>query len=262
MSTANPCAHLKVKLYCDAANLESLRALYTKPYIQGFTTNPSLMRKAGVKTYEVFARAVLEAIPDRPVSFEVLADDMPGMERQARHIAGWGRNVYAKIPVTNSLGVSTAPLVRRLARDGVLLNVTAVLTLEQVKDVMNSLDPRTPAIVSVFAGRIADTGVDPVPLMRAAAALVHLQPKAELLWASSRELLNVYHADEAEVDIITATPDILAKLPLYGKDLNEYSLETVKMLYSDAVAAGFSLDILPPAYRPLPAQPGRRMTSA
>ena len=170
MPTSNPCAHLKVKLYCDAANLESLLAMYTKPYIQGFTTNPSLMRKAGVKSYDAFAHAVLEAIPDLPVSFEVLADDLPGMEREARLIAAWGRNVYVKVPCTTSQGLSTAPLIQKLSGTGVPLNVTALLTLRQVEEVVVALDPATPAIVSVFAGRIADTGVDPVPLMQAAAA--------------------------------------------------------------------------------------------
>ncbi len=262
MSTVNPCAHLKVKLYCDAANLESLLAMYTKPYIAGFTTNPSLMKKAGVKSYEAFARKVVESIPDLPVSFEVLADDLATMEQEARHIAAWGSNVYVKVPVCNTQGISTAPLVRRLSRDGVCLNVTAVFTLEQVEDVIAALDPRCPAVVSVFAGRIADTGVDPVPLMRQAAAMVHTLPKAELLWASSRELMNVYHAQEADVDIITATPDILAKMSLYGRNLTEYSLDTVKMLYNDAVAAGFTLDILPPMYRPSHVEPMRRMPSA
>jgi transaldolase len=262
MSAVNPCAHLRVKLYCDAANLESLLAMYTKPYISGFTTNPSLMRKAGVKSYDAFARKVVESIPDLPISFEVLADDLPTMEQEARHIAAWGSNVYVKVPVSNTQGVSTAPLVRRLSREGVRLNVTAVFTLQQVAEVIAALDPRCPAVVSVFAGRIADTGVDPVPLMRHAAAMVHTLPKAELLWASSRELMNVYHAQEADVDIITATPDILAKMNLYGKDLGEYSLDTVKMLYTDAVAAGFTLDIVPPMYRPSELDPMRRMPSA
>jgi transaldolase len=248
VSTLNPCSDLKVKLFCDAANIESLLAMYNKPYVQGFTTNPSLMRKAGVQNYESFARSVVKSIPDRPISFEVFADDEAGMEWQARHIAAWGKNVYVKVPVTNSQGFSTAPLVRRLSRDGIMLNVTALLTLAQVERMAEALDPRTPAIVSVFAGRIADTGVDPVPLMRRAVEILRPLPKTELLWASSRELLNVYHAEESGTHIITATPDILSKITTIGKDLTAYSLETVKMLYNDAIAAGFTLDSLAPGY--------------
>ncbi len=239
---------MKVKLFCDAANIESLLAMYNKPYVQGFTTNPSLMRKAGVQNYEAFARSVISAIPDRPISFEVFADDEAGMEWQARHIASWGKNVYVKVPVTNSQGFSTAPLVRRLSRDGIMLNVTALLTLRQVERVAEALDPTTPAIVSVFAGRIADTGVDPIPMMRRAVEILSPLPKAELLWASSRELLNLYHAEESGTHIITATPDILSKISSIGRDLTAYSLETVKMLYNDAVAAGFTLDGLAPMY--------------
>ena len=242
MSIPNPCSGLKVKLFCDAANIESLLAMYDKPYVQGFTTNPSLMRKAGVQNYEAFARSVISAIPDRPISFEVFADDEAGMEWQARHIASWGENVYVKVPVTNTQGFSTASLVRRLSRDGIMLNVTALLTLSQVERMAEALDPKTPSIVSVFAGRIADTGIDPVPLMRRAVKILSPLPKAELLWASSRELLNVYHAEESGTHIITATPDILSKMSAIGKDLTDYSLETVRMLYNDAVAAGFTLD--------------------
>ena len=249
MATHNPCSDLKVKLYCDAANIESLLAMYSKPYVQGFTTNPSLMRKAGVQNYDAFARAVVKAIPDRPISFEVLADDEAGMEQDAHRIASWGKNVYVKVPVTNTQGFSTAPLLRRLSREGVMLNVTAILTLAQVERVAEALDPKTPAIVSVFAGRIADTGVDPVPLMRRAVELLRPRPLAELLWASSRELLNIYHAEESGTHIITATPDILSKINLIGKDLTAFSLDTVKMLYQDAVTAGFTLDLPPAAYR-------------
>ncbi len=255
MSMMHPCSGLKVKLFCDAANTESLLAMYSKPYVQGFTTNPSLMRKAGVQNYEAFARSVVSSIPDRPISFEVFADDEAGMEWQARHIASWGKNVYVKVPVTNTHGFSTAPLVRRLSRDGIMLNVTALLTLDQVERVADALDAKTPAIVSVFAGRIADTGIDPVPVMRRAVEILAPLPKAELLWASSRELLNVYHAEESGTHIITATPDILSKISTIGKDLTAYSLETVKMLYHDAVAAGFTLDGLAPMYgRPAAAQ--------
>ncbi len=232
---------LQVKLFCDAADIESLLKMYAKPYVKGFTTNPSLMRKAGVKDYESFAHAVLAAIPDLPVSFEVFADDEAGMESQARRIASWGRNVYVKVPITNTQGFSTMPLVRRLSRDGIALNVTALMTLEQVGRVAAALDRSTPAIVSVFAGRIADTGVDPVPLMRRAVEILSDRPRAELLWASSRELLNVFHAEESGTHIITATPDILSKLALVGRDLTAFSLETVRMLYTDAMSAGYVL---------------------
>ncbi len=238
----NLCSDLQVKLFCDAADIESLLTMYAKPWIQGFTTNPTLMRKAGVKDFQLFARAVLQAIPDRPISFEVFADDELGMERQARLIASWGANVYVKIPITNTQGCSTMPLVRRLSADGIALNVTALMTMEQVGRVASALDPRTPAIVSVFAGRIADTGVDPVPMMQRARFLLEERPLAQLLWASTREVLNIFHAEEAGTHIITATPDILAKLPLLGKDLTQFSLETVRMLYKDAVQAGFTLD--------------------
>ena len=237
----NLSSDLQVKLFCDAADIETLLAMRQKPYIKGFTTNPSLMRKAGVRDFQGFALAVLAAIPDLPVSFEVFADDEVGMERQARLMASWGENVYVKIPVTNTQGFSTMPLVRRLSGDGISVNVTALLTLEQVGRVAAALDPRTPAIVSVFAGRIADTGVDPVPLMRRAVDILSERPRAELLWASSRELLNIFHAEESGTHIITATPDILGKLALLGKDLTLFSLETVRMLYNDAVSAGFSL---------------------
>lgn len=232
---------LQVKLFCDAADIESLLTMYSKSYVRGFTTNPSLMRKSGVRNFEAFAHAVLAAIPDLPVSFEVFADDEAGMEKQARRIASWGPNVYVKIPVSNTQGFSTAPLVRRLSHDGIALNVTALMTLEQVGRVTQALHPAAPAIVSVFAGRIADTGVDPIPLMRRAVDILSERPRAELLWASSRELLNIFHAEESGTHIITATPDILSKLALVGKDLTAFSLETVRMLYNDAVSAGYSL---------------------
>ncbi len=237
----NLCTDLQVKLFCDAADIESLLTMAGKPYVKGFTTNPSLMRKAGVKDFCAFAHAVLAAIPDLPVSFEVFADDEVGMEQQARMMASWGRNVYVKIPVTNTQGFSTMPLVRRLSRDGIAVNVTAVMTLDQVNRIAAALDPRTPAIVSIFAGRIADTGVDPVPLMQRAVGILAERPRAELLWASSRELLNIFHAEQSGTHIITATPDILGKLALLGKDLTQFSLETVRMLYSDGVQAGYSL---------------------
>ncbi len=234
---------IDIKLFADGADLKDMVALYKDPRIVGFTTNPTLMRKAGITDYQGFAREVLKAIPDRPVSFEVFADDNDDMERQARVIASWGANVNVKIPVTNTKGVSTAPIVRRLSKDGVVLNVTAIMTVAQVREVADALSPDTPAIVSVFAGRIADTGVDPIPHMIACREELAGRPKAELLWASPRELLNVFHAVEAGCHIITATPDILAKLALVGKDLNTYSLETVQMFHRDATQSGFTISV-------------------
>jgi transaldolase len=232
---------LGIKLFCDGADFDSIMTMYKNPSIQGFTTNPTLMRKAGITDYERFGRKVLAAVPDRPVSLEVFADDMCAMEQQARAIATWGPNVNVKIPVTNTKGEFTGPLISRLSHDGIELNVTAIMTLDQIQQVADALDPNTPAIISVFAGRIADTGVDPVPLMAEGLKLLQHRPKAQLLWASPRELLNVFQADEIGCHIITATPDILVKLKLVGKDLAEYSLDTVKMFYTDASAAGFSI---------------------
>ncbi|HLW47010.1 MAG TPA: transaldolase [bacterium] len=232
---------LRVKIFADGADLAGIMRLYGNPLIKGFTTNPTLMRKAGVDDYESFARTVLAAVPDRPVSFEVFADDFPAMLRQARTIASWGPNVFVKIPVTNTAGEFTGSVITDLAREGIALNVTAVLTVDQVRRVTACLARETPAIVSVFAGRVADTGVDPVPLMREALAVIAPRPKAELLWASPRELLNVFQADEIGCHIITVTHDVLAKLELVGRDLDDYSLETVKMFQRDAVAAGYSI---------------------
>jgi transaldolase len=232
---------LKVKIFADGADKQGMVDMYKKPWIKGFTTNPTLMRKAGVADYRAFAREVLDAIPDRPISFEVFSDEFPEMERQAREIASWGDNVYVKIPVTNTQGQPSHELVRQLSFAGIKLNVTAVFTLEQVRDVVAHLDPTIPAYVSVFAGRIADTGRDPMPHMAAALALVRQSPKAELIWASPRELLNVFHADAVGCDIITVTNDLLAKLANCGKDLPQFSLETVKMFRDDAVKAGYRL---------------------
>jgi len=232
---------LGVKIFADGADVKGMLEMYAKPYIKGFTTNPTLMRKAGITDYKAFAREVLAKIPDRPISFEVFSDDFAEMERQAKEIAGWGANVNVKIPVTNTHGEPTHALVRRLSHAGVKLNVTAVFTLEQVRDIVGHLDPKTPAYVSVFAGRIADTGRDPMPLMAAAHAMVHTLPHAELIWASPRELLNVFHAEAVGCDIITVTNDVLAKLSNVGKDLGQFSLETVKMFRDDAVKAGFAL---------------------
>ena len=232
---------LRIKLFADGADMESILHLYADPMIKGFTTNPTLMRKAGIKNYETFGRDLLSRVPDRPISLEVFADDLPTMEIQGRKIASWAKNVNVKIPVTNTKGESTAPLIHKLAHEGVELNITALMTVAQVEAVAAALNPDGPAIVSVFAGRVADTGVDPMPLMRECLAALQYRPKAELLWASPRELLNVFQADEVGTHIITATPDILAKLKLHGKDLLEYSLETVKMFYTDAVAAAFTI---------------------
>ncbi|MCC7047846.1 MAG: transaldolase [Alphaproteobacteria bacterium] len=232
---------LRIKIFADGADLNGIAKLYKNPLIKGFTTNPTLMNKAGVKDYETFAREVLKVVPDRPVSFEVFADDFGEMEAQARVIASWGRNVNVKIPITNTKGASAGPLIKRLSAAGVVLNVTAIMTPAQVKTVADALDPKTPAIVSVFAGRVADTGRDPVPLMTECRDILKPRPKAELLWASPRELLNIFHAEGMGCHIITVTHDVLAKLPLVGKDLDGYSLDTVKMFHKDATAAGFTI---------------------
>ena len=236
-----PLGQLRVKLFADSADKATLRALEANPLIRGFTTNPTLMRKAGVTDYETIARSVLEAITDRPVSFEVVGDQFPEMERQACRIASWGPNVYVKIPITNTRGESSCTLLRRLSGRGMKLNVTGVLTLEQVCAASQALAGGSPAFVSVFAGRIADTGRDPIPVMASAVDLLRSQPQIKLIWASPRELLNVFQADAVGCPIITATADILQKIPLVGKDLDAYSLETVKMFCDDARASGFVL---------------------
>jgi len=232
---------LKVKLFADGADIAGMKEMAANPLIKGFTTNPTLMRKAGVADYKAFAHDVLRAISDRPVSFEVFADDFSTMESQALEIASLGRNVNVKIPVTNTKGEFSGALIERLSKAGVKLNVTALLTLEQVKAVTERLSAETPAIISVFAGRIADTGRDPVPLMAEAVKAMQAKPKAELIWASPRELLNIFQADAIGCHIITATNDILKKLSLVGKDLGQYSLETVDMFHKDASAAGFTI---------------------
>jgi transaldolase len=236
-------ADLKVKLFADGADKAGMLEMYRKPFVKGFTTNPTLMRKAGVTDYRGFAREILEAIPDRPISFEVFSDEFDEMERQAREIATWGDNVYVKIPVSNTRREPAYDLVRSLSHDGVKVNVTAILTLEQTRAVADALKGGAPANVSVFAGRIADTGVDPVPVMAEAVSILKDMPNAELIWASPRELLNVFQADAIGCHIITATNDILKKLDLIGKDLADYSLDTVKMFFNDARAAGFSLEL-------------------
>ncbi len=232
---------LKTKIFADGADFDGIMKMYSNPLIKGFTTNPTLMRKAGISDYAAFARRVLAAVPDRPVSFEVFADEFGEMARQARTIASWGSNVNVKIPVTTTDGTFSGPLIRLLSGEGITLNVTALMTLEQVRKVTECLDTAATAIVSVFAGRIADTGVDPAPLMREAVQILALRPKAELIWASPRELLNIFQADEVGCHIITATNDILGKLGLVGKDLTTYSLETVAMFHTDARAAGYAI---------------------
>jgi transaldolase len=234
---------LKVRLFADGADLDSIVALAANPRISGFTTNPTLMRKAGVTDYVAFARQVLGCIGRRPISFEVFSDDFAEMELQALEIASWGPNVNVKIPVTNTRGDFSGPLITRLSLAGVSLNVTAVMTLDQIRAVVGALAGTAPAFVSVFAGRIADTGRDPVPLMRQAVAIVEQRPRTELIWASPRELLNVFQADAVGCHVITATPDVLAKLALVGKDLTTYSLETVEMFRRDAVVAGYDITV-------------------
>jgi transaldolase len=232
---------LKVKLFADGADKAAMMELYRNPLIKGFTTNPTLMRKAGIVDYAAFARDILTSIPDRPISLEVFADEFDEMERQGRLIASWGTNVYAKIPVTNTRREPAYDLIHRLSHEGVQLNVTALLTLDQVRDVSAALAGGAPSCVSVFAGRVADTGRDPVPLMAAAVEMVSIHPGMELIWASPRELLNIFQADSIGCHIITATPDVLNKLSLVGKNLHDYSLDTVKMFHSDALKSGFTI---------------------
>ena len=233
---------LKVKLFADGADKAGILSLNSNPAIQGMTTNPTLMRKAGIKDYEAFAKDILQSVTTKPISFEVFSDDFPEMKRQALKIAAWGKNVYVKIPITNSRGDTCLPLIKELGQQGVQLNITAILTLDQVRGVAESLNPSVASVVSVFAGRIADTGVDPEPLMRASLALLHNQPKAELLWASVREVLNIFQSDACGCHIVTIPHDILAKaLKMTGMDLTALSLDTVKMFATDAQAAGFSV---------------------
>jgi transaldolase len=234
---------LKVKLFADGADKAGMLEMYRKPFVKGFTTNPTLMRKAGVSDYRGFAREILEAIPDRPISFEVFSDEFDEMERQAREIATWGGNVYVKVPITNTRREPAYDLVRSLSQDGVKVNVTAMMTLDQVRAVADAVRGGAPSCVSVFAGRIADTGVDPMPIMAEAVRILADAPGAELIWASPRELLNVLQAEAVGCHIITATNDILKKLDLIGRDLADYSLDTVKMFFNDAKQAGFSLEL-------------------
>jgi|SRR5579863_5629266 len=232
---------LKVKIFADGADKAGMLDMYAKAYIKGFTTNPTLMRKAGIPDYRAFAKDILQEITDRPISFEVFSDEFHEMERQAMEIAGWGSQVYVKVPITNTRREPSYQLIRKLSHAGVKLNVTALMTLDQVRDVVKELDPETRCCISVFAGRIADTGRDPVPIMAAAVEILKSAPKSELIWASPRELLNVFQADSIGCHIITVTNDILRKLYFVGYDLNEFSLDTVKMFYDDAKQAGFKL---------------------
>jgi transaldolase len=232
---------LTVKIFADGADKADMLDMYAKPYVKGLTTNPTLMRKAGISNYRAFAKDILSQINDKPVCFEVLADDFSEMERQALEIAGWADNVYVKIPVTNTLRESCHPLVKRLTDQRVKVNVTAIMTLTQVEAIVTALNPATASYVSVFAGRIADTGIDPLPLMQKAVQMLKINANAELVWASSRETFNIFQADSIGCQVITVTNDILRKLPLIGHDLGDYSLDTVKMFYGDAQRAGFSL---------------------
>jgi transaldolase len=232
---------LRIKIFADGADLAGMLEMARKPHIAGLTTNPTLMRKAGIRDYRAFAKEVLKAISDKPISFEVFSDDFVEMERQANEIASWGSNVYVKIPVTNCESESCCSLIKRLARAKVKLNVTALLTLAQVRDVSAALGDDAPSYISVFAGRMADTGRDPVPMMSAAVEMMRPYAQQELIWASPRELLNIFQADAIGCHIITVTNDVLKKLELVGKDLATYSLETVKMFHNDAAQAGFVL---------------------
>ena len=232
---------LKVQIFADGADKIGMFEMYQKPFIKGLTTNPTLMKKAGIKDYKAFCLDILQTVNDKPLSFEVFSDDFDEMERQALEIASWGDNVYVKIPVTNTNGDTSYSLIERLARSNVKVNVTAIMTLQQVQSVVDVLDADVPSYVSVFAGRIADTGVDPVPLMSEAVSILKAKQAAELIWASPRELLNIFQADMIGCQVITVTNDILKKLSLVDYDLDEYSLDTVKMFYDDAQSAGFRI---------------------
>jgi transaldolase len=232
---------LQIKIFADGADRAGMLEMARKPLIKGLTTNPTLMRKASVTDYEAFSRDILSIVKDKPISFEVFSDNFEEMEQQALKIAAWGDNVYVKIPVTNTKRTPAYPLIRKLAACGIKLNITAIMTLTQVRDAVAALDPAVPSYVSIFAGRIADTGVDPVPLMAASVAVTALNPKAEVIWASPRELLNIFQADAIGCQIITVTNDILEKFSKVGYNLEDYSLDTVKMFYNDASAAGFRI---------------------
>ena len=232
---------LNIKLFADGADLTGMLEMYKKPHIKGLTTNPTLMRKAGISDYRYFAHDVLKYIQDKPVSFEVFSDDLGEMERQGLEIASWGENVYVKIPITNTKGLSTYPVIERLVARECKVNITAVMTAQQVVGITGALNPSIPSYISIFAGRIADTGRDPATIIRASLEVISHLPKAEIIWASPRELLNIFQAESLGCHIITATNDLLNKLSLVGKDLDQYSLETVKMFEDDAIKSGFAL---------------------
>ncbi|MCD4668984.1 MAG: transaldolase [Actinomycetia bacterium] len=233
---------MNIKIFADGADADSMLRAKEEGIVKGFTTNPTLMRKAGVKSYEEFAKTVLKSITDLPVSFEVLSDDFESMEKEAREIGSWGENIYIKIPITNTKGEYSYPLIKKLSADGLKINVTAILDISQVEPLVNILDKNTYSIVSIFAGRIANTGVDPIPIMKTVIELFKERPKAEILWASPRELLNIFQADEIGCHIITVTDDILSKHSFIGMDLKELSLDTVKLFYNDAVSSGFKIN--------------------
>ncbi len=232
---------LSVEIFADGAQKDQMLRLYNDPSISGLTTNPTLMRAAGITNYKDFCLEVLETVKSKPISFEVFSDEMAGMERQAKEISSWGDNVFVKIPVTNSLGESTADLIHNLSNDGVQLNITALMTLEQVQEVVSALSVDTKSYISVFAGRIFDTGVDAVPIMTKALELMDARPLSKLIWASPREVFNIYQAADIGCHVITVTPDLIKKLALQGKDLTAYSLDTVKMFKEDAETAGYNL---------------------
>lgn len=232
---------LTIKVFADGADAADMKRAYAEGFVNGFTTNPSLMKKAGVTDYVSFAKEICQEIPDLPLSFEVFSDDLDRMEQEARTISSWGNNVYVKIPITNTKGVYTLPIIRRLSSDGVKVNITTILTLAQVEKVVEALTPGAGAYVSIFAGRIADTGIDPMPVMRQAASLCRTKTGVESLWASTREVLNIIQAQECGVDIITVTNDILKKVSMIGKDNEQLSLETVQMFYEDAMSLGYQI---------------------
>ena len=233
---------LKIKIFSDGADKKDMLAMNSKTFIKGLTTNPTLMKKAGIKDYETFAKDILSTIKEKPISFEVFSDNFDDMEKQAMEIASWAANVYVKIPITNTKKESSKELVQRLAKKKVKLNITAIMTLDQVKTVLSVLDNKVPSVISVFAGRIADTGKDPIPLMKECLKEMKINPKSELLWASPRELLNIIQADQIGCHIITVTKDIIKKLQFIDYDLKDYSLDTVKIFYKDAVDAGFKIN--------------------
>lgn len=232
---------LKIKIFADGADISDIKQAYQEKIVKGFTTNPSLMKKANISNYEIFAKNILEIVTDLPISFEVFSDDFSEMEREARKISSWGKNVNVKIPITNTKGKPSLALIKKLSCEGLFLNITAILTVEQVKAVAETISPKSKTIISVFAGRIADTGRDPVPYMEEASCILKKNPNAELLWASSREILNIFQAEKCGCHIITVTSDILKKIPTIGKDLQAFSLETVKSFHQDAFQSGYKI---------------------